>query len=332
MRWRCATAAAAALAAAAPARAHHGVAAVSVAGPEGPGAALETTSALPLPEGTLFGMVKSEYVPFQRYASADPANKDYALFSMAAVGYGLRPWLSLYLFQPVNVKEQDGIGRNVGAGDPNLMLTLAFKWDGGLQLVPERESLDDLLDWHFSAWAASTAPLGPTEHTDRAGAPFAPDMQTGFGSPSTTLGAAALKQLGPDVTWLADATWQYFFPHAYGFTRYQFGAETRVDTALVWRVLGRGALRVDVAGELNGLWLGRDRARDAGGAMAGVPATGGAVLYGGLGVRASLGRFSAALGVRRAALKRLDEQALQQGAEGLEKLRATLALSASASI
>ncbi len=38
------------LAIASPARAHHGVAAASLAGPEGPGAALETTSALPLPE------------------------------------------------------------------------------------------------------------------------------------------------------------------------------------------------------------------------------------------------------------------------------------------
>ena len=332
MRRASAALAAAAVAVAAPARAHHGVAAVSLAGPEGPGAALETTSALPLPERTLFGMVKSEYVPFERYAAAEPINKDYALFSMAAVGYGIRPWLSLYVFQPVNVKAQDGIGRNVGAGDPSVMLALAFKYDAGLQLVPEKESLDDLVDWHFSTWATSTVPLGSSEHTDRRGEPFAPDMQTGFGSPSTTLGVAASKQLGPDVTWLADASWQYFFPHTYSFTRYQFGAEARVDTAVAWRVYGRSALRVDVAGELNGLWLGRDRERDAAGAMAGVVATGGAVLYGGLGLRAYLGRFSAALGVRRAALRTLNEQALQQGGEGLERLRATLSLSASASI
>ncbi len=325
-------AAAAGLALALPARAHHGVAAVSVAGPEGPGAALETTSPLPLPERTLFAMVKSEYVPFQRYGFADPTNKDYALFSMAAIGYGIRPWLSLYAFQPFNVKAQDGIGRNAGPGDANLMLSLAFKYDGGLQLIPEKESLDDLMDWHFSTWVASTVPLGPTDHVDRNGAPFAPDMQIGFGSPSATLGVAAMKQVTADLTWLADANYQYFFPHDYGFTRYQFGGESRIDTAVVYRIYGKKALRVDVSGELNGLYLQRDRSRNDAGVMEPATASGGAILYGGLGLRAYYGRFSAGLGIRRAALKSLNEQALQQGSEGLEKFRAAFTLSASTSL
>ena len=74
------------LALAGPARAHHGVAAVGVAGPEGPGAAMETTSPLPLPEGMLFTMVKTEYVPFQRFAFAEPNNKSYSSFNMVALG------------------------------------------------------------------------------------------------------------------------------------------------------------------------------------------------------------------------------------------------------
>ena len=148
------------LALAGAARAHHGVAAVGLAGPEGPGAAMETTSPLPLPEGMIFTMVKTEYVPFQRFAFAEPNNKSYSSFNMVALGIGVRPWMSVYVFQPLNVKEQGGIGRNAGAGDTNLMLSFGFKWDEGLRLVPEKESLDDLMDWHFSVWASSTLPVG----------------------------------------------------------------------------------------------------------------------------------------------------------------------------
>lgn len=318
---------AAALALASPARAHHGVAAVSVAGPEGPGAAMETTSPLPLPQGTLFTMAKTEYVPFQQYGFAEPNNKSYSSFNMVALGYGVRPWLSVYVFQPLNLKEQDGVGRNTGAGDTNLMLSFAFKWDRGLQLVPEKESLDDLMDWHFSVWASSTLPVGPTAAKDDAGAYFAPDMQTGFGAPSPAFGVAVMKQLTSDLTFLAAANYQHFFPHSYPFTRYQFGGETRLDTAAVYRVHGSGPFRLDVSGELNGLHLERDRERNDAGAMEQLHASGGAILYAAAGVRAYFGPFTVGLGVKRATLESLNEQADQQGSEGLEKFRAALTFS-----
>lgn len=317
---------AAALAFAAPARAHHGVAAVGAAGPEGPGAALETTSPLPLPQGMLFTMAKAEVVPFQQFAFAEPTNKAYSSFNLVALGYGVRPWMSVYVFQPFNVKEQDGVGRNAGAGDTNLMLSFAFKWDDGLQLVPEKESLDDLTDWHFGVWGSSTLPVGPTTARDDHGVPFAPDLQTGFGAPSPAAGVAVLKQLTRDLTWLADASYQHFFPHTYPFTRSQFGGETRVNTAGVYRVHGSGRLRLDVSGELAGLHLQRDRERNAAGVMEPLQASGGAILYAGLGVRAYYGPVTVALGVKRAALRRLNEQADQQGSEGLEQLRAALTL------
>jgi hypothetical protein len=316
-----------ALAVAAPARAHHGVAAVGAAGPEGPGAALETTSALPLPQGLLFALAKTEYVPFQQFAFAEPNNKSYSVFNMVALGYGLRPWLSAYVFQPYNVKAQDGIGRNAGAGDTNLMLSAALKWDQGLQLVPEKESLDDLMDWHFSVWGSCTLPVGPTTHLDDAGAYFEPDMQTGFGAPSPAAGVAVLKQLTPDLTWLAEVNYQYFFAHTYPFTRYQFGAETRVNTAAVFRVHGSGRFRLDVSGELNGLHLQRDRERNDAGVLEPRLASGGAILYAGAGVRAYYGPVTVALGAKRAAAKDLNEQAEQQGSEGLEKFRATFTVS-----
>ena len=313
------------LAVAAPARAHHGVAAVSVAGPEGPGAAMETTSPLPLPQGMLFTMAKSEYVPFQRSGSA--TDKTYSSFNLLGLGYGLRPWISVYLFQPFNVKAQDGVGRNAARGDPNLMLSFAFKYDQGLQVVPEKESLDDLLDWHFSTWVSSTLPIGPTSARDASGSYFAPDMQTGFGAPSPTLGVAAMKQVTDNLTWLADASYQHFFPHTYPFTRYQFGGETRLNTAAVYRILGSGRFRLDVCGELNGLHLQRDREQNEAGAMEPLQASGGAILYVAAGVRAYYGPFTVGLGLKRASLKSLNEEASQQGSEGLETFRGALTFS-----
>jgi hypothetical protein len=307
------------------AQAHHGVAAVSVAGPEGPGAALETSSPLPLPQGTLFLMEKSEYVPFLRLESGP--QKDFSLFNMVALGYGIRPWLSVYLFQPFNVKSDTGDGRNSGLGDPNLMLSLGFKYDEGFRLVPEKESLDELLDWHFSVWAASTLPLGSTEHRTAAGEPFAPDMQTGFGSLSSSVGLVVGKQLSSDLTWLSEINYQYFFAHTYPFTRYQFGGESRLSTALVYRAWGRGQTRLDLAGEMNGLLLQRDKEQDEAGAMERLSASGGAIVYAAFGLRLTHGPFGASLGIRRAIAKDLNEAAQQQGSEGLERFRAAITLS-----
>jgi hypothetical protein len=322
----------AALAAALPARAHHGVAAVSVAGPEGPGAALDTTSPLPLPRRTLFTMLKSEYVPFLQFDFAEPENKSFSSFSLLGVGYGVTPWLSAYVFQPLNVKSQDAIGTNRGAGDTNVMLALAFKYDEGLRLVPEKESLDELMDWHFSVWASSTIPVGSTTRRDRNGEYFAPDMQAGFGEPSPAAGVAVLKQVTERVTWLGEASYQYFFAHTYPFTRYKFGGETRLNTALAYELYGRGGFRVDLTGELNGLHLQRDRERSEAGAMEQLQASGGAILYAGAGLRVNSGALSVALGAKRAALKDLNEGADQQGSEGLEKVRAAVTLSWSKAI
>jgi hypothetical protein len=56
-------------------------------------------------------------------------------------------------------------------------------------------------------------------------------------------------------------------------------------------------------------------------------ASGGDILYAGAGVRAYYGPFTVGLGVKRAALKSLNEQADQQGSEGLEELRAAVTFS-----
>jgi hypothetical protein len=306
----------------APAHAHHGVASLGVAGPEGPGTALETTSAMPLPRLAVFGMLKTELVPFQHRSHAEPENKSLSSFNTAALGFGVLPWLSAYVFQPYNLKVQDGVGANSGPGDTNVMLSLGAKWDEGLRLVPEKESLDELADLHVGLWVSLTLPAGPTNELDDRGQPFAPDMQTGFGEPSPAFGLSLLKQASEDFTWLGEINYQHFFMHRYPTTVYRFGGETRVNTALAWRAYAAGRFRADVSGELCFLHLQRDQERGTD-----LEASGGSILYAGLGVRASYAGFSAALGARYAVAKSLNEQADQQGSEGLEMLRVSLALS-----
>lgn len=324
-----------AVSAASPALAHHGVAAVGFGEPEGPGAAMETTMAFPLPRSTAFALVKSEYVSFQQRGDriAFPAQKDFASFNMAVLGFGITPYLSAYVFQPFNVKSMDGgVGRNRGLGDTNLMLALGWKWDEGFKLTPKRESLDELYDWHFLLWAACSLPLGPTERIDGNGEPLAPDMQTGFGAPSPSVGLTALKQVATDWTVLGEVNYQRFFSHDYSFTRYRFGAETRLNVAGVYRAFARGRTRVDVVGELAGLNLQRDREdEDRGGPlpMTALTASGGNILYGSLGVRAMIGRLIVGLGLKRAVAKRLNEASEQQGSEGLEDFRLSLSLGGS---
>lgn len=307
--------------------AHHGTAAVSVVSAEGPSAALDTTSPLPLGEGTAFALVKSEYVSFEQRAGFED-QKQYASFNTLAVGYGLKPWLSAFVFQPLNVKSQDGVGTNTGLGDTNLMFQASFKWDEGLRLAPEKESLDELRDWHFAVWAAVSLPTGSTSSRDDLGAFFAPDMQTGFQGPSPSVGLVAMKQLSSRATALVEGSYQHFFEQDYddaGYA-YRFGAESRVNGALAIRAWSSGTKRIDVVPELSFLNLQRDRTDADGGGMVALEASGGSILYGQLGARATVGAFSVGLGVKRAVLKDLNEGGDQQGSEGLEDYRAALTL------
>jgi hypothetical protein len=314
-----------------PAHAHHGVAAVGFGDPDGPGVGLETTAALNLPRGYAFAMAKTEFVSFQARDDrvAFPEQKDIAWFNMAALGFGITPWLSGYVFQPYNLKSMDGgVGSNTGLGDTNLMVAFGWKWDEGLRLIPQKESLDELADWHFLLWASCTLPLGPTEHRGDNGDSFAPDLQTGFGSPSPAVGLSALKQVSTDFTVLAEVNYQYFFAHDYSFTRYRFGAETRANGAVVYRAYAKRRLRVDLTAELGGLNLQRDRAaEDQDSSLSSLTASGGSVLYGSLGMRVYVGLVSVGVGIKRPLWTGLNEAAQQQGSEGLENFRLSFMLS-----
>jgi hypothetical protein len=311
---------------AAPALAHHGSAAIGSLAVDGPGSAFDTASPMPMGRGSASLSLKSEYVPYQQLPGLADL-KRYSLYDTATLGVGITPWLSGFVFQPYNVKQQDGIGTNHGLGDTNLMLSSSFKWDEGFRLVPEKESLDDLLDWHFGLWVSCTIPVGPTTHVDDHGDYYAADMQTGFRGPSPAAGLSVLKQLSADFTVLGEVNYQKFFEQDYtqaGY-RYQFGAETRVNTALVWRAWAGGTRRVDLSVEAGWLNLQRDKTDGAANL-----ASGGNVLYGELGARAMFGNLSIGADVKVPVAKSLNEQAQQQGSEGLEDFRASLVLGWSA--
>jgi hypothetical protein len=308
------------------AAAHHGVASLGVAALEGPGAPVITSSAAPLPAGKGLLHLKGDYADYETYTGARDRESDYDLFSMAGAGYGFNSWLSGYLFLPYYVKGVESGADTPGEGstdqrgfaDVSLMGVVAFKYDDGWRLVPERESLDDLEDWHFSVYAGLTLPTGDENVRDAAGAIDA-GSATGFGEPSYSVGLTASRQLTGHDTWFGEVSYLWFEEHEYDDgSRVRFGSELRLNTAWV-RKLHTDAgsrLRVDGLVEVNYLHLGRDREDGAD-----AEATGGHILYLTPGLRVYQDRWSAGLGVMFPAWTDLNEESEQQGAEGTEDYR-----------
>jgi len=313
-------------------QAHHGVASLGAAGLEGPGAPVVTSSAAPLPKGGGLLYLKGDYARYETFTSARDRESDYDLFSMAGVGYGFTSWFSAYAFLPYYVKSVEsgadtpGEGSRHQQGFADIAITgvLAFKYDDGFKLVPEREGLDDLEDWHFSLNAGFSIPTGQSDVLDAAGAIDA-GSATGFGTPSFNLGLTATKQLTGVDTWVGEVSYLWFTENTYddGST-VRFGSELRLNTAWV-RKLHTDAetkFRFDGVLEANFLSLGRDQ-EDGKGAQA----TGGQILYLTPGARLYKDRFSLALGVMIPVWNDLNEEADQQGAEGLEDYRLIATLS-----
>lgn len=306
--------------------AHHGVASLGAIALEGPGAPVETSSSATLPEGRWLAYLKVDHAKFRTYDPADATEADYAQYWMLGLGYGFTPWLSAYVFQPYNIKKDEPDGfRSRGFADLSVVGVAGFKYDQGWQRVPANESLDDLMDWHFTAYASLSLPTGAANHRLRDGS-IDPSMSLGFGKSSYTYGLTATKQLS-DATTLVLETGQMRFQtyrYADGQTM-RFGTETRVNAALAQRLMTRPERRLRLDGnlELNFLRLGRDVENGTKAA-----ATGGDVLYGVLGARIYWDRVSLGLALKRPVLTDLNEEAEQQGAEGKERLRAILTLSA----
>ncbi len=306
--------------------AHHGVAALGAAGLEGPGAPLETSSSATLPQGKFLAYLKLDYAKFKKYTYKRDDETDNYNFWIYGTGYGIKPYLSLYLFIPYYTKIVENNSFNTsGFADISLMAVLGFKYDEGFMLIPESESLDDLMDWHFTVYGGTTLPTGNPNIRDKNGN-IDPGMSLGFGKPSITLGFTATKQFTDKITFIFDTNYLKFFEYKYSDgTKYMFGDEFRINSALTYRVLTseKNKFRLDLDFELNYLNLGRDKENGTG-----LKGTGGKILYTLYGLRAYYKTVSVGLGVKIPSWTDLNEESLQQGAEGKEKYRAIFTFSA----
>jgi hypothetical protein len=315
-----------ALALTTPALAHHGVAGVGGAAIEGPGAPIESASSAVLPAGSTLAVIKLDHAKFKRVDTTQ-SEADYSRFTMLGVGHGFTPWFSAYVFAPYNEKidtpnPAGGPTYNTrGWADYSVMGQLGFKYEPGqgFKLTPANESLDDLEDWHFSAFAGATIPHGNPNLRDSTGAIDA-GKSTGFGKSSYSLGLTMSKMLTRDLTLSVEASALRFREYTYAdASTMKFGSEDRLNAALAYRMFGDAArkLRVDGVLEMQYLALGQDKANGSGD-----PDTGGKIFYLMPGVRIYKDNMSFALGLKKVVSARLNElTSPQQGAEGKEKYR-----------
>jgi len=305
--------------------AHHGVASLGVAGMEGPGAPLETSSSATLPRGGFLAWVKLDHAEFERYTPWRDDESTHNSYWMFGLGYGIRSWLSAYVFLPYNIKEvEDGSSDSSGLADMSLMGVLGFKYDEGFRLTPEDESLDDLEDWHFTFYGGLTLPTGDPNTRTRSNE-IDPGMSLGFGKPAFAAGLTATKALGERFTWVGETSYIHFLEYEYDDgNRTRFGTEVRGNTAFTCRLLTipRWKFRLDAQLEANYLWLGRDETNGSG-----ERATGGHVLYLLPGIRTYWWKTSLGIGVKFPTWTKLNEEGEQQGAEGREKYRLIFTLS-----
>jgi hypothetical protein len=303
-----------------PAFAHHGVAGVGAAALEGPGAPVESGSSAVLPEGKTLLYAKLDHAEFKTYDS-DPANPEakYSQFWMVGVGRGFTPWFSAYLFAPYNIKKDEAGGLDSkGWADISYMGQIGFKYDNGFKLVPANESLDDMEDWHFTVFGGGTLPTGNANHRLSDGS-IDPGKSLGFGKPSYSMGLTASKQLSRDLTFNLEASTIRFQEYTYDDgNKMKFGAESRLNGALAWRLFTdvESRFRVDGVLEAQYLTIGRDVENGVG-----ATASGGKMVYLLPGVRLYKGSTSFAIGFKKPVWTRLNESDLQQGAEGKEKYR-----------
>ena len=310
-----------------PALAHHGVASLGAAGLEGPGAPVETSSSATLPEGKWLGYIKVDHAQSRTFDDNPTSPEDdYNQYWMLGMGYGFKPWLSGYVFQPYNIKQDETGGLSSrGFTDLSLMGVIGFKYDDGFMLAPASESLDDLMDWHFTAYLGTSLPTGDANHRLRDGS-IDPGKSLGFGKSDLSYGLTATKQLSDNATAVFEAGQIFFQKYRYddGNTM-KFGTESRVNGALSYRLMTdpESKFRLDGNVELNYLNLRRDLENGLG-----AEAAGGDVIYGVIGVRLYKDNMSLGLALKKPVWTDLNEQALQQGSEGREKVRMIATFSA----
>ena len=297
--------------------AHHGVAGLGTSTLEGPGAGLETSSSFTLPRGHFLILLKNEYVKFRKYKNFQDQKESYN-FTHLIVAYGLKPWLTLMVSQPYGVKEAE-FGTSRGLMDTHLHVIFGFKYDEGLKLIPQKENLEDLRDWHFALNLGVSLPTGSTEKKYN-GNLFSPDMQPGFGKPTYLLSFSASKWLTDRYTLNLETSYQKFRKHTYedGIV-FKFGDEFRFNAANVYTLYRSENKRIDGIAEFNFLYLQRDKENGQK-----VEGSGGKILYLQPGFRFYYKGINLFGGIKLPVWKDLNEEDQQQGSEGKERYRLLL--------
>lgn len=309
--------------------AHHGVAGIGAAALQGPGAPIESASSAVLPQGKMLWYGKLDSAHFKTY-DPDPAAPEsrYAHYWMAGLGYGFTPWFSAYVFAPYHVKVDEPGGLNSrGWADMSVLGQFGFKHEPGegLKRLPASESLDDLEDWHFTVFFGVTLPTGNANHRLADGS-IDPAKALGFGRNTWNVGVSASKVLTPRLTLNAELSAMRFREYTYADgQRIRFGPEDRLNLSFVRRMHMDVERRWRLDGVLEAQYLRLGRDVEDGAAAA---ATGGRILYLLPGARLYKDNLSLALGVKKPVWTRLHEAADQQGAEGKEKYRWILSVSA----
>lgn len=306
------------------ASAHHGGISLAL----GPGSPIETNSPLTLPQGGIVLSYRLEQVEWRKRTFAEPTNKDSFTFMNAGLSYGFTPYLTGSLFVPYNIKRQDLLGSTRGIGDLKFLFNLGFHYDPsikGIRLNSAQDTavaMEETKKTYLSLFGGWTLPTG--KNKKELGGEVDPGMQPGFGSPTYTFGIAAARQLTGALTLAADTSYDIFTRK----DRFKFGNEWRANLAGIYELFGKPeglVSKVDGILELNLLHIARDEeGREK------QRATGGTILYLSPGLRVSFPKpLNGSLGVmlKFPTLKRLNEKDEQQGAEGLEKVRAIVTLS-----
>ncbi len=305
--------------------AHHGIASLGYASLHGPGAPLETSTSFTLPQSSWLFYMKLDNAKFRTYTPQRDQEVDLYQFWFFGLGYGIRSWLSAYVFLPYSYKKDENNQFNTaGFADPLISLVFGFKYDEGFRLIPARESLDELQDWHFTLYTNVSVPVAEDDLRDSEGN-IDPVKGLGYGKPTINLGATATKMLGERLTLISNLSYLKFYENSYGDgLRYKFGDEVRFDIATTYTlaVRDRSKFRVDSLLELNFLNIERDE--ENGKKLTG---SGGKILYTTLGFRFFYKDMSLGVGVKLPLWKKLNEEQEQQGSEGLEKYRAIITLS-----
>lgn len=303
-----------------PAHAHHGVAGVGATALEGPGSPVESASSAVLPASKTLLYAKLDHAKFKTY-DPDPAapESDYANYWMVGVGHGFTPWFSAYLFAPYHAKiDEPGGLDSKGWADISVVGQIGFKYDGGFELIPAKESLDDMEDWHFTVFFGGTLPTGNANHRLSDGN-IDPGKAHGFGKNTWNLGFTATKQLTRDLTFNLETSTIRFREYRYddGNTM-KFGSEDRFNLSLAQRLHTNPDSRFRVDGVIEAQYLGLGRDIENG---VGADATGGRILYLVPGLRFYKDNLSIAVGIKKPVWTKLNESSDQQGAEGKEKYR-----------